>query len=285
MVLAGTLPLALKGAVKPLARLACEVARSRLGAAGAGISGAVLEKTLNCSKPPLINPTIVFDLDGTIADTAADLIDAANVALAAEGLGQASADAISKSVGHGAIAMLQSAVASLGREADAEQLRRLSDTLVAHYEQNIAAKTRLYPGFASVAHALRFSGARLALCTNKRERLTLRLLSALGIGPLFDAVAGGDTFPFHKPDPRHILELVRLAGGEPSAAVMVGDSEADAGAARAARIPFIAAAFGFASAPAAALCADAVLHHFEELPALIGALLPQMRIPRKVLGF
>ncbi|MGO9486963.1 MAG: HAD-IA family hydrolase [Rhodomicrobium sp.] len=243
-----------------------------------------MENTLNrCELSPR-NATIVFDLDGTIADTAADLIDAANAALAAEGLGQAHADAIKKGVGYGAKAMLQSAVASLGHRADAEQLRRLSDRLVAHYEENIAVKTRLFPGFAEAAGALRLAGARLALCTNKRERLTLRLLLALEIGSLFDAVAGGDTFPFHKPDPRHILELVRLAGGEPSAAIMVGDSEADAGAARAAGIPFIAAGFGYAAAPAGELGADAVMNHFEELPALIGALLPQMHIRQEIQG-
>ena len=165
----------------------------------------------------------------------------------------------------------------MGRETEAEQLRRLSERLVAHYEDNIAAKTQLFPGFSAAAAALRGSGARLALCTNKREGLTRRLLSALGIGSLFDAIAGGDTFPFHKPDPRHISELVRLAGGELSTAIMVGDSEADVGAAREAGIPVIAAGFGYAAVPATELGADAVMNHFEELQALIGGLLPQPR--------
>lgn len=231
------------------------------------------------------NITVVFDLDGTIADTAADLIDAANAALAAEGLGRAPAEAIKRSVGYGAKAMLRSGAAALGYETDAEQLQRLSERLIAHYEENIAAKTRLFPGFNEAAARLRLAGARLALCTNKRERLTLRLLPALGIASLFDAVAGGDTYPFHKPDPRHILELVRLAGGELSAAVMVGDSEVDAGAAKAAGIPFIAVGFGYAGAPAEELGADAVMNHFDELPALIGALLPQTRIRLEAQGF
>ena len=237
-----------------------------------------MESTLNRSEPRLQAITVVFDLDGTIADTAADLIEAANAALATEGLGPAAPAAIKRGVGYGAKAMLQFAIASLGRETDAEQLRRLSERLVAHYEENIAAKTQLFPGFSEAAAALRGTGARLALCTNKRERLTRRLLSALGIGSLFDAVAGGDTFPFHKPDPRHISELVRLAGGELSAAIMVGDSEADVGAARGAGIPVIAAGFGYAAAPAAELGADAVMNHFEELQALIGSLLPQPRL-------
>ncbi len=244
-----------------------------------------MECTLPRSDRSPTKLTVVFDLDGTIADTAADLIDAANAALAAEGLGRAPAEAIKRSVGFGAKAMLRSGAAALGHETDAEQLQRLSERLIAHYEENIAAKTRLFPGFNEAAARLQLAGARLALCTNKRERLTLRLLSALGIASLFDAVAGGDTYPFHKPDPRHILELVRLAGGELSAAVMVGDSEVDAGAAKAAGIPFIAVEFGFAAAPAEELGADAVMNHFEELPALIGVLLPQMRIRLEAQGF
>jgi phosphoglycolate phosphatase len=235
-----------------------------------------LESVLNRFDLPLSTVIVVFDLDGTVADTAPDLIDAANAALAGEGFGHAPAEAIKRGVGYGSKAMLQSAIAALGREADAEQLRRMSERLVVHYEENIAGKTKLFPGFGEAAASLRLAGARLVLCTNKRERLTLRLLSALGIGSLFDAIAGGDTFPFHKPDPRHISELVRIAGGELSASIMVGDSEADAGAARAAGVPFIAAGFGYAAAPAGELGADAVMNHFEELPGLVSVLLPQM---------
>jgi len=228
-------------------------------------------------RPRSAGVTVVFDLDGTIADTAADLIDATNAALIAEGFGEAPAEAIKKGAGYGAKAMLQSALTAGCHDADAGQMQRLAAKLAAHYEENIAVKTRLFPGFSEAAGSLRLAGAKLVLCTNKRERLTLRLLSALGIGGLFDAIAGGDTFPFHKPDPRHIAELVRIAGGELSAAVMVGDSEVDVGAARAAGIPVIAAGFGYASTPAAELGADAVMNRFEELSALIGAFVPQAK--------
>jgi phosphoglycolate phosphatase len=237
----------------------------------------ILESTVNRTGRSMANITAVFDLDGTVADTAADLIVAANAALASEGLGPASAAAIKKGVGYGAKAMLQSAIASLGQESEAEQLSRLSIRLVAYYEENIATNTRLFPGFGEAAANLRGAGVKLALCTNKRERLTQRLLSALGIGSLFDAMACGDTFPFHKPDPRHITGVVRLAGGELSAAIMVGDSEADIAAARGAGIPVIATAFGYAAVPAGELGADAVMHHYEELPALIRALLAKPR--------
>jgi phosphoglycolate phosphatase len=229
----------------------------------------------NRTMPHLAGITAVFDLDGTIADTADDLADAANAALISEGFASVPAAAIVKSAGYGTRAMLQSALSAGGNSAGIEQMQRMSTKLVAHYEENIACKSRLFPGFTETALLLRACGAKLALCTNKRERLATKLLSALGIGGLFEAVAGGDTFPFHKPDPRHITELVQRVGGVLSAAVMVGDSQADVGAARAAGIPVIAASFGYASVPASELGADAVLSHFGELPALIGALLRQ----------
>jgi phosphoglycolate phosphatase len=230
---------------------------------------------VNRTTPRLAGLTAVFDLDGTIADTAGDLADAANAALISEGFAAVPAAAIAKSAGYGASSMLRSALAAGGYGADAEQMLRMSKELLAYYEQNIARKSRLFPGFAETAGLLQVGGAKLALCTNKRESLTTKLLSALGIGGLFEAVAGGDTFPFHKPDPRHISELVRRAGGVLSAAVMVGDSEADVDAAKAAGVPVIAVSFGYASVPAAELGADAVLNRFDELPALIGALLQQ----------
>jgi phosphoglycolate phosphatase len=216
--------------------------------------------------------TIVFDLDGTIADTSPDLIDAANAALMAEGLPLATAEAIKAGVGYGTKAMLQCALSSRGKEADPEQMRRLAARLVEHYEENIAVKTRLFPGFLGAAQELRATGAALALCTNKRERLALKLLAALGIDALFDSVAGGDTFAFQKPDPRHITELIRRMGGNPGTAVMIGDSEADVAASKAASIPVIAVGFGYATVPAEKLRADAILNHFDDLPRLIDSL-------------
>jgi phosphoglycolate phosphatase len=213
--------------------------------------------------------TIVFDLDGAIADTAGDLIDAANAALIAEGLAAASPEAIRRGVGYGAKAMLQAALASTGASANAALLERLAARLVAHYEEHIAVKTRFFPGFLETAHGLRHRGAKLALCTNKLERLMTRLLAALDASDLFDAKAGRDTFPFHKPDPRHVAELVSRAGGSLTRAIMVGDSEADVAAAKGARIPVVAVRFGYAAVPPEELGADAILERFEELPELV----------------
>jgi len=217
--------------------------------------------------------TLIFDLDGTIADTAGDLIEAANAALVERGFSRASSSAIRQGVGYGAKAMLRAALEETRETADEAELTHLAERLVAHYEPRIAIKTRLFPGFLDAAHALRDRGAKLALCTNKTERLATRLLAELGIPALFDATAGRDTFPFHKPDPRHITELVARAGGRLPLAAMIGDSEADVAAARGAGIAVIAVRFGYAVIPPDALGADAVLDTFHDLPALVEHLL------------
>lgn len=228
--------------------------------------GAVIHRT-----------TIVFDLDGTIADTAGDLIDAANAALASEGFSPAPAEAVRRGVGYGAQAMLDHALRFSGQTAGVDQRKRLAEKLVRHYEDHIAVKTRLFPGFIETAKLLRAQGARIALCTNKLDRLMTKLLAALDIAALFDAKAGRDTFAFHKPDPRHITELVLRAGGSLAFAVMVGDSEADVAAARGAGVPVFAVRFGYAAVMPEELGADAILDAFEQLPALLGSFLPVER--------
>jgi phosphoglycolate phosphatase len=201
----------------------------------------------------LRHAAILFDLDGTIADTSSDLVAAANAALSAEGFPPSQGEALEKNVGRGAKAMLASALAANGLRADAEVMRRLFERFIAHYEANIAAATRFFPGFLEAASALREEGAKLALCTNKLERHALALLHALGAGSLFDAVAGRDTFPFCKPDPRHLTRLVESTGRHVSSALMIGDSEIDVAAAKAAQIPVIAVRFGYAFVPAESL--------------------------------
>jgi len=218
--------------------------------------------------------TIVFDLDGTIADTAPDLIEAANAALVSEGFAAAPAAAIKSGVGYGTKAMLRAAFAAIEREVSEDQLQRLSKKLVAYYTDRIADKTVLFDGFLAAAGELRAAEAKLALCTNKKEYLARRLVSTLGIASLFDGVAGGDTFAFHKPDPRHITELIRMVGGDPSAAIMIGDSEADIAAASAAGVPSVAVSFGYAAIPAEKLGATAIIGHFNELIQTIAYLLP-----------
>lgn len=169
--------------------------------------------------------------------------------------------------------MLRCALDSSGHEADETEVQRLAARLVEYYEEHIAIKTRLFPGFLEAANELKSQRARLALCTNKQDRLVAKLLAALGIAALFDAKAGRDTFPFHKPDPRHVTELVSKAGGDVRRAIMVGDSEADVVAAKGAGIPVLAVRFGYAAVPAESLGADAILNRFEDLPELAASLL------------
>lgn len=225
-------------------------------------------------KAGLQGATVVFDLDGTIADTSGDLVVATNAALAGEALPPAKPENILPAVGYGTKAMLRAALSSIGHTADQPQMDRLSGLLLSYYEDNIAVKTTLFPGFLETAQDLARSGAKLALCTNKREKFALKLLSALEIQPLFAAIAGGDTFAFHKPDGRHVTELVSLVGGDLTRAVMVGDSEADVAAAKAAGIPVIAVRFGYAGVPADSLGANTVIDRFSELSSAIVALLP-----------
>ncbi len=221
----------------------------------------------------LAGATIVFDLDGTIADTAPDLIVAANAAFASEGFPEASQEAIKRGVGYGTKAMLSSGLAATGAQASHEQMDRMAATLVAYYEDRICEGTKLFPGFTDAALALLKNDCILAVCTNKIERLASKLLKALGVANLFAAVAGGDTFGYHKPDPRHITQLIAKAGGRVDHAVMVGDSEADVAAAKAAAVPVIAVAFGYATGSVQALGADAILHQYRDLVSTLPPLL------------
>lgn len=157
-----------------------------------------------------------------------------------------------------------------GAENDVD--RMLAEFLV-HYEANIAAESRPFPGAVSALEAFAAQGAILAVCTNKRESLSRRLLQALGLDHYFSAIAGRDTFPMSKPDPGHLTGTIALAGGDPSHAVMIGDSEVDLRTAKAAGIPIILVSFGYATAPLHGLSPDAMIDHFDALAAHAGALL------------
>jgi phosphoglycolate phosphatase len=216
--------------------------------------------------------TCVFDLDGTLADTAPDLIDAATSALLDQGFPRPEPEAIRKHVGYGSRAMIRAALASTGARADHKTIEGMKTRLIDYYENNIAVKTALFPGARQALHRIRGDGAKLLVCTSKRERLARKLLAALEVDDLFDALAGGDSFTFCKPDPRHITEFVRLSGRDLRNTLMIGDSEADIDAAKGAGVPVIAVAFGYAAVSANQLGADAILDHFEHLPSLIAKL-------------
>ncbi len=213
--------------------------------------------------------TVVFDLDGTIADSAPDLIRATNQALEKAGYPHATETAIKPGVAYGARAMVAAGLRSMGFEPEEEEIARLADSMVSFYEADIASATALFPGFVEALDDLEAAGARLGLCTNKREALARKLLGELGVLDRFHGFAGSDTHPFRKPDPRHVLAVIDAAGGQPERAVMVGDTEADIGAARAGGIASIAVTFGYSPVPAEDLQADGIVAHFSELVPLV----------------
>ncbi len=226
---------------------------------------------------PFAAPRVaVFDLDGTLADTAADLIAAANAALAAGGLAprlDAAADQLAAFAG--GRAMLRLGIERLGRAPEEAEVDRLYPWLLDFYGEGIAVHTVLYDGVEAALDRLAAADWRLAVCTNKPAALADRLLARLGIEARFVAMLGADSLPFRKPDPRHLTETVARAGGVPARAVMVGDTVNDREAARAAGIPCVLMGFGPQAAAVPALAPEAVLGHYDELPALLERMLPR----------
>lgn len=206
--------------------------------------------------------TIVFDLDGTLVDTAPDLANALNDVLTRRGHRPVSRETILACVGHGARVMIEEALRRAGAKDNVD--RMLAEFLV-HYEANIAAESRPFPGAVAALEAFAAQGAILAVCTNKREHLSRRLLQALGIDHYFASIAGRDTFAVSKPDPGHLTGTIQLAGGDRSHAVMIGDSEVDLRTAKAAGVPVVLVSFGYATAPLHGLSPDAMIDHFDEL--------------------
>jgi phosphoglycolate phosphatase len=214
--------------------------------------------------------TIVFDLDGTLVDTAPDLTNALNDVLTRRALAPVELATIRACVGHGARVMIEEALRRAGAEGDVD--RMLAEFLV-HYEANIANESRPYAGAVAALDDLTAKGATLAVCTYKREYLSRKLLEELDLARYFSAVAGRDTFAVSKPDPGHLTQLIALAGGRPSRAVMIGDSDIDILTAKAASVPVILVSFGYAGAPLDHLAPEAVIDQFDQLGARVGGLL------------
>jgi phosphoglycolate phosphatase len=211
--------------------------------------------------------TVVFDLDGTLVDTAPDLTAALNHALGALGRAPVSPEALRHMVGHGVRVLLRNGLAATG-EVSEELIDRGFPIFFDYYAGHIADHTRPFPGVEEALAALEADGVTIAVCTNKLESLTYPLLAALGWEGRFAAVVGGDTLPVRKPDPAPLLEAITRAGGEGPVA-FVGDSITDTDTAKAAGLPCVALSFGFSDRPASELGADRVIDHWDELiPAL-----------------
>jgi phosphoglycolate phosphatase len=216
-------------------------------------------------------PTIVFDLDGTLADTAGDLVSTLNVILAREGLAPIPLQRARDMIGAGARALIQRGFEAHGRPLPATELDRMFLEFLDHYGDNLAVETVLYDGVLASLDQLAADGHRLAVCTNKVENHSIKVLEALGVADRFAAICGRDTFAFFKPDPRHLTATIEKAGGDPTRAVMVGDSRTDIDTARAAGLPVVAVTFGYTDTPVTQLSPDRVIEHFDDLHAAIKA--------------
>jgi phosphoglycolate phosphatase len=220
--------------------------------------------------------TIVFDLDGTLIDTAPDLVDTLNLILTQEGLPAIPFETARMLIGGGAKGMIVRALETEGRNCPPDELDRLYTAFIAHYAAHIADRSRAFPHLETTLDQLAAAGHRLAVCTNKLEWLSRRLLDTLRLTDRFAAICGQDTFGIQKPDPDVLRLTISRAGGEPAQAIMIGDSGTDIRTARAARVPVIAVDFGYTEVPIATLQPDRIISSYVELPnAIIDVLAAQ----------
>ncbi|MFG6582511.1 HAD-IIIA family hydrolase [Sulfitobacter sp. 1A12779] len=218
--------------------------------------------------------TVVFDLDGTLADTSGDLIAAANACFRDMGEGDVLAHAEDAGTAlRGGRAMLTLGMQKLGRADDAATIDRYYPMLLEAYGRDIDTHTIMYPGAMEAVAALKAAGYRVAICTNKPEALAELLLTRLGVRDAFGAMLGADTLAVRKPDPEHLFETARRAGGDPAQCVLIGDSDTDRKTAKAAGVPCVLVTFGPSGEDMAALEPEALLDDFADLPEVIERLL------------
>jgi phosphoglycolate phosphatase len=218
---------------------------------------------------------IVFDLDGTLVDTAPDLINALNFVLDREGLPPVPLHAARNMIGAGARRLIERGLELDGRAAGIKDIDRLTSDFIDYYAAHIADASRPFEGLESALDDLAASGYHFAVCTNKLEWLSKLLLDQLGLSFRFSAICGADTFGVSKPDPAILQQTVARAGGRLSSAIMVGDAGPDIGVARRAGIPVIGVEFGYTEVPIAALKPDRLISHMRELPAAVESLMVQ----------
>lgn len=218
-------------------------------------------------------PIVVFDLDGTLAETAPNIMATLNVILQQEGLAALPVERARELVGAGARALIERGFKVSGRPLDAQRLEELFEEFLLIYAEDVASASHLYDGALDAMDALAEAGYALAVCTNKPILHTRLILEHFGISGRFAAVAGRDSFPFHKPDPRHLTMTIETAKADKGRAVMIGDSRTDIATARAAGIPCICVPFGYTDVPIETLEPDLVIQHFAALPEAVSRIL------------
>jgi phosphoglycolate phosphatase len=220
----------------------------------------------------MTSPIVVFDLDGTLIDTAPDLVKTLNIVFVREGLPPMPYSAARNLIGGGARAMIMRGAEAEGRVIAPAEIDRMVNDFIDYYSEHIADHSQPFPGLADALDTLDAAGCRLAVCTNKLERLSVLLLEQLGLAQRFAFICGQDTFGMQKPDPEVLRRTVASAGGVLSNAVMIGDSINDILVARAAGVPIIAVDFGYTGQPVSELGPDRIISGFSQLPAAMAAL-------------
>jgi phosphoglycolate phosphatase len=216
---------------------------------------------------------VIFDLDGTLVDTAPDLMRATNHVLEEEGRRWITMDEVRSFVGHGARALIARGFKATGEEQPKERVEELYMKFVAYYGANIAGHSTLFPGLEELLKRLQAEGIVMGVCTNKLEGLSVKLLEAMDLSHYFGAVVGPDTLGIAKPDPRPYREALRRLGEGPWKSVMVGDSETDVLTARAAGVPVIAVPFGYTARPVSEFAPDYLVGHYDDMWAAIDSAL------------
>jgi phosphoglycolate phosphatase len=218
-------------------------------------------------------PTVVFDLDGTLVDSAPDLVATLNIVFAREGLPPVAYETARNLVGGGARSLIERSLRAEGRKLGVDEVDRLVKEFIAHYAAHIADRSRPFPSLEAALDELGAVGCRFAVCTNKLEWLSVRLLDALGLSKRFVAICGADTFGLRKPNPEFLRRTIARAGGEMGHAVMVGDSGTDIATARAAGVPVVAVDYGYTETPVDELGPERVISALSELPSAVFELL------------
>jgi phosphoglycolate phosphatase len=213
--------------------------------------------------------TVVFDLDGTLVDSAPDLVATLNIVFAGEGLPPVAYETARNLVGGGARSMIERSLRAEGRKVGVDEMDRLVKEFIAHYAAHIADRSRPFPGLEAALDKLGAVGCRFAVCTNKLEWLSVRLLDALGLSNRFVAICGADTFGLRKPNPEFLRRTIACAGGKMDHAVMVGDSGTDIATARAAGVPVVAVDYGYTETPVDEFGPERVISALGELPNAI----------------
>lgn len=217
-------------------------------------------------------PLLVFDLDGTLVETAPDLVATLNVVLTREGIAPVAYETARNFVGGGAKLMLARGIEADGRTVAPARLDAMFADFIAYYADNVAVHSRPFPGLVEALDILSRRGHRFAVCTNKLEHLSVLLLNELKLADRFVSICGQDTFGIQKPDPEILRRTIGAAGGDVNNTIMIGDSETDILTARAAGIPVVAVDFGYSEKPVSEYKPDRLISHFAQLPDQIAGI-------------